>query len=201
LCLEAMRLTYLLTENPLTARPEVYALQALMCFHASRFEARTGKQGENVLYEEQDTSLWDKELIARGQVFLKAAATGSNASKYHFEAAIAYWHTMKSGEKWEKILQLYNQLLVIEYSPAAALNRTYALSKANGKAEAVVEAEKLKLTGNYLYHCLLGYLYTGVNNTIAINNYAIALMLTKAKPDRTKIESYIEQLKSSTPTI
>jgi len=201
LCVEAMRLTFMLTENELTNRPEVNALLALMCFHSSRFEARTGEQGESILYEEQDTSLWDKELINRGHLYLNRSATGSSATKYHFEAAIAYWHTMKSEEKWDKILQLYNQLLVIEYSPAAALNRTYALSKANGKAEAIVEAEKLKLTGNYLYHCLLGYLYTGVDNITAINNYAMALVLTKAKPDKAKIDSYIKQLKNSTPTI
>jgi predicted RNA polymerase sigma factor len=108
---------------------------------------------------------------------------------------------MKREEKWDKILQLYNQLLVIEYSPAAALNRTYALSKAMGKAEAIAEAEKLNLAGNYLYHCLLGYLYTDVDNIQAINNYAMALVLTKAKPDKAKIESHILQLKRSTATI
>ena len=194
LCVEAMRLTFMLTENELTNRPEVNALLALMCFHSSRFEARTGEQGEPILYEEQDTSLWDRELIARGHLYLNKAATGRSASKYHFEAAIAYWHTMKSEEKWDKILQLYNQLLVIEYSPSAALNRTYAYAKVYGKPAAIDEALKLNVNNKYLYHCLLGYLYTGVENTMAINNYAMALMLTKTKPDKKQIENYIKQL-------
>lgn len=196
LCLEAMRLTYLLTENELTKRPEVNALLALMCFHSSRFEARIGKGGESILYEEQDTSLWDKELILRGQHYLNFASTGSNISKYHLEAAIAYWHTIKtdSHEKWDNILQLYNQLLIIEYSPAAALNRTYAYAKTYGKPLAIIEAEKLNLAPNYLYHCLLGYLYTDVDNNVALINFETALKQTKASADKTKIRLYIKQL-------
>jgi RNA polymerase sigma-70 factor (ECF subfamily) len=196
LCLEAMRLTYLLTENELTKRPEVHALLALMCFHSSRFEARIGKGGESILYEEQDTSLWDKELILRGQHYLNLASTGNSISKYHLEAAIAYWHTIKTDghEKWENILQLYNQLLIIEYSPAAALNRTYAYAKTYGKPSAIIEAEKLNLAPNYLYHCLLGYLYTGVDNTMALTNFETALKQAKASADKTKIKQYIRQL-------
>jgi len=196
LCLEAMRLTYLLAENKLTKRPEVHALLALMCFHSSRFEARIGKGGESILYEEQDTSLWDKELILRGQHYLNLASTGNSISKYHLEAAIAYWHTIKtdSHEKWDNILQLYNQLLIIEYSPAAALNRTYAYAKTYGKPAAIIEAEKLNLAPNYLYHCLLGYLYTGVDNTTALNNFETALKQAKASADKTKIKEYIKQL-------
>ncbi len=106
----------------------------------------------------------------QGEYFLNLASTGSHLSKFHIEAAIAYWHTIKedSVEKWENILQLYNQLLLIEYSPIAALNRTYALSKATGKQEAIAEAEKINLSNNHLYHSLLGELYHGVDNKKAI---------------------------------
>ena len=199
LCLEAMRLTLLLAENKETGQPQVSALLALMCFHASRFEARMGKNGESVLYEEQDASLWDQELIAKGQHFLSLSATEEQPSKYHLEAAIAYWHTDKtdSNEKWESILQLYNLLLLIEYSPVAALNRTYALARANGNELAIVEAEKLSLKGNYLYHCLLGYLYTDVDNETARHHFNIALKLTKSIPDRRKIQEHIKKLKTS----
>jgi RNA polymerase sigma-70 factor (ECF subfamily) len=60
------------------------------------------------------------------------------------EAGIAYWHTTKvdTKEKWKNILQLYNRLLQIEYSPMASLNRTYAMARAIGKIEAIAEAEK-----------------------------------------------------------
>jgi len=199
LCLEAMRLTLMLAENELTNHPAVNALLALMCFHASRFEARTGRDGESVLYEEQDTSLWDNSLITRGEYYLNKASTGNKISKYHLEAAIAYWHTTKTDppEKWQSILQLYNNLLLLEYSPIAALNRTYALAKADGKEKAIIEAEKLNLEGNYLYHCLLGYLYTDVDAQSALKNFKTALKLAKAQTDKAKIEQYIQELNGS----
>jgi predicted RNA polymerase sigma factor len=93
LCIEALRLTLLLTENNITNKPLVNALVALMCFHASRFEARVSQEGQIILYEEQDRSLWDKELIQRGELYLNRSANGHQLTKFHLEAAIAYWHT------------------------------------------------------------------------------------------------------------
>ena len=193
LCLEAMRLTYLLIENESTNKPFINALLSLMCFHASRFEARTGKDGMIILYQEQDEDLWDKELIAKGEYFLNMAAKGNALSKYHLEAGIAYWHTIKrdTKEKWENILQLYNRLLQIEYSPIAALNRTYALSRSKGKKEAVIEAEKLGLTENQFYHSLLGELYTDIDNSKAIVHLQKVLSLAKSIADKNLISSKI----------
>ncbi len=190
LCLEAMRLTYGLIENESTDKPFVNALLSLMCFHASRFDARTGKDGAMILYEEQDRSLWDDTLIDRGEYFLNRASTGNELSKYHLEAAIAYWHTVKTEatEKWEHILQLYNRLLQLEYSPAAALNRTYALSKANGKTEAIAEAEKLDLPGNRLYHSLLADLYFDIDNEKSLQHLNKALKLAKSEADKDLIK-------------
>ena len=76
LCLEAMRLNFLLVENKKTAKPAVKALLALMCFHASRFDARTGPKGELILYDDQDPSLWNQELIQQGRYYLNLAAEG-----------------------------------------------------------------------------------------------------------------------------
>ena len=196
LCLEAMRLTFLLAENENTNRPAVNALLALMCFHSSRFEARISQNGEMVLYEEQDTSLWSKELIEKGEGYLNLASKGNKLSKYHLEAAIAYWHTNKADtkEKWENILQLYNRLLQIEYSPIAALNRTYALSKANSKEKAIIEAEKLQLNDDHLYHSLLANLYTGTNNPKALLHLQTALSLAKTSADKRVIEKKIQTL-------
>jgi RNA polymerase sigma factor (sigma-70 family) len=186
LCLEAMRLTYLLIENEPTNKPNVNALFSLMCFHSSRFEARKNENGEIILYQDQDETLWNDELITKGAYYLHQASQGNKISKYHIEASIAYWHTKKADtkEKWENILQLYNELLQIEYSPIAALNRTFALSKANGKTEAIIEAEKLKLTDNYLYHSLLGELYTNIDDAKAISHYQNALELVKSIAER-----------------
>jgi len=196
LCLEAMRLCTMLVENESTNKPPVNALLALMCFHASRFDARLDKNGELILYEDQDMSLWNTELIAKGGYYLKCAATGDRLSKYHLEAAIAYWHTQKEStpEKWENILQLYNRLLQIEYSPIAALNRTFALSRANGKKEAIAEAEKLKLTDNQFYFMLLGELYTNIDNEKAKENFKKAFSLAKTEPDRHAIQKKIDSL-------
>jgi RNA polymerase sigma-70 factor (ECF subfamily) len=139
-------------------------------------------------------------LIAKGAWFLQQASQGSKVSKYHLEASIAYWHTIKadSKEKWENILQLYNQLLQISYSPVAALNRTYALSKANGKAEAIIEAEKLNLTDNQFYFTLLGELYTGIDNKKAIAHLQNALALARSSADKAIISNKISLCEQKT---
>jgi RNA polymerase sigma factor (sigma-70 family) len=193
LCLEAMRLTHLLLENKTTNRPNVNALLSLMCFHSSRFEARTNQQGETVLYHDQDISLWNTELINKGEYYLNLASKGTKLSKYHIEAGIAYWHTHRedTAEKWNSILLLYNELLLIEYSPIAALNRTYALAMANGKEEAIIEAEKLNLKDYHLYHLLLGELYTDLNTIKAISHFEIALKLSKSIADKNIISAKI----------
>ena len=203
LCLEAMRLTYLLTENEKTNLPPVNALLSLMCFHASRFEARKNNNGEMVLYQDQDETRWNQELISKGAYFLQRASTGNTVSKYHIEASIAYWHTQKKDthEKWENILQLYNRLLQLEYSPIAALNRTYALAKANtmnDKTHAIIEAEKLALTNHHLYHALLGELYTGTDNAKAIAHLQKAIALTKTATSKAMLAKKIVDLEEQT---
>jgi RNA polymerase sigma factor (sigma-70 family) len=196
LCLEAMRLCYMLAENERTDKPEVNALLSLMCFHSSRFEARIGTNGELILYEDQDENLWNKELIARGSYYLNRASGDKTISKYHLEAAIAYWHTKKEGshEKWGNILQLYNRLLQLEYSPIAALNRTFALSKVKGKQEAIREAEKLKLENNHFYFALLGELYTGIDNEKAKEHFQKARSLAITETDKSSMQKRCEKL-------
>ncbi|SRR5579871_873229 len=196
LCFEAMRLTCLLIENKKTDQPSVNALLSLMCFHASRFPARKNKNGEIILYQDQDEKLWDQELITKGIYYLQQASHGERLTKYHVEAGIAFWHTKKEDtkEKWENILQLYNRLLQIEYSPIAALNRTFALSKANGKNEAIIEAEKLQLTGNHFYFTLLGELYTGIDTEKAKQNFEKAFALAKTKTDKHTIQKQLDNL-------
>ncbi|MBP1221707.1 RNA polymerase sigma factor [Flavobacterium sp. 1355] len=196
LCAEAMRLTFLLIQNKNTNLPETNALMALMCFHSSRFEARTSANGEIILYEDQDQSLWNKELTDRGTYFLSQSSTGNKLSKYHLEAGIAYWHTIKEDtiEKWERILELYNNLIILEYSPIVALNRTYALSKVKGKKEAIAEAEKLNLTDNHFYYSLLGNLYADFDKQKALEVLAIAFDLAKTTSDKNIIRKNIEHL-------
>jgi len=196
LCLEAMRLTFLLIDNPQTNLPAVNALFSLMCFHSSRFEARKGDAGEIILYDDQDESKWNQELIARGAYHLSQAASGNAFTKYHLEAGIAYWHTQKADtkEKWEAILHFYNQLLQLEYSPIAALNRTYALSKVKGKEVAIVEARRLNLATNPFYFLLLGELYNGINDQQAKQYFQSAISLTKSVSARQVLEMKIKRV-------
>jgi RNA polymerase sigma-70 factor (ECF subfamily) len=195
-CDEAMRLTYILIENEMTSVPAVKALYALMCFHASRFDSRENEQGEALLYHEQDDSRWNQELISKGTHFLNMSSEGEQISRFHLEAGIAYWHTQKqdTSEKWENIVNLYNHLLVLEYSPIAALNRTYALAKRDGKQEAIKEAEKLKLTDSPYYHSLLGNLYTGIDDQKALHHFEIALTLIHSPGMQSVIRRSMGQL-------
>jgi len=195
LCAEAIRLTGILTENVLTNMPQTNALLALMCFQSSRLDARTNNQGEVILLEEQDKSLWDKSLVEKGNHYLINACSGNEISKYHLEAAIAYWHTTPTGEnKWQHILQLYNQLILIEYSPVTALNRVFAFAKVYGHEKAIPEAEKLDLENNNHYYSLLGYLYANIDTDKSVSHYRQAVALTKSKIEIQTLTKEIERL-------
>ena len=201
LCFEAMRLCYLLIENQLTNKPRVNALLSLMCFHASRLDARTAENGELILYDDQDTSLWNNDLVSKGAYFLNQAASGTGLSTYHLLAGIAYWHTQKADtkEKWENILQFYNLLLQLEYSPTAAMNRTYALSKVHGKEIAITEAEKLELEENHFYYALLGELYTGIDNSRARVFFEKAREMAQTAAEKHIIEVKLDKLDQARP--
>lgn len=192
-CLEAIRLCTMLIENNATNKPQVNALMAMMCFHASRFDARTDASGALVLYEEQDPSLWNADLIRNGYIFLQSAARGEQVSRYHLEAGIAYWHTQKedTSEKWSSIVYYYDQLLKLSYSPVAALNRAFALSKWKGKAEAIRETEALALEGNHFYFALLGELYDGIDRQKALENLNNALWLARTAANQQAIRKRI----------
>ena len=197
LCAEAVRLTVLLTENPLTSQPQTNALLALMCFQSSRLAARTNDKGEAVLFDQQDKSLWDKALIDQGNYYLINATNGSAdwQTKYHLEAGIAYWHTTPTDEhKWQHILQLYNQLICIEYSPITALNRIFAFANVYGHKKAIPEAEKLKLAENGYYYQLLGYLYADEDVDKAIGHYQQAIELTKSAMEKQSLSKETERL-------
>jgi predicted RNA polymerase sigma factor len=172
----------------------VNALFSLMCFHASRVEARKNERGELILYEDQDETLWNPELISRGAYYLHQASQGQVISKYHLEAGIAYWHTMKmdTKEKWSAILQLYDQLIQIERSPMAALNRAFALSKVLGKEAAIREVDSLDLADNHYYYTLLGELYRDHDNQKSKANFQKALSLAKTMADKQIIQKKID---------
>lgn len=196
LCSEAVRLTLMLTENSLTNMPQTNALLSLMCFQSSRLAARIDDKGETILFEEQDKNLWDRSLIERGNYYLVNASNGNEISRYHLEAGIAYWHaTLSDKNKWQHILQLYNQLILMEYSPITALNRAFAFAKVYGCKKAIPEVEKLNLTESNFWHGLLGYLYTELDTNIAIDHYIQAVKLTKSNAEKQTLTKEIVRLK------
>ena len=193
LCLEALRLGAMLTDYEITNLPKTNALLALMCFHASRFSARETDEESFVLYEEQDETLWDKEMINQGVYFLTLSTRGDELSSYHLEAKIAHWHCMKKDtrEKWEDILDLYDRLLLINYSPSVALNRIYALYKTKGEAVALMEAKELNLEDNHFYHVLVGELYRDIDKAQAKQHFQKAFSLAKTRTEKQTIQSKI----------
>jgi RNA polymerase sigma factor (sigma-70 family) len=196
LCVEAMKLGTFLTEYERTNQPKTNALLALMCFHASRFNARQTSDGNIILYEDQDRNKWDTEFIRQGMHFLALSARGNDLSSYHLEARIACWHCIKedSTEKWEEILSLYDQLRTINFSPAVVLNRLYALYKARGTETALKEAEPLQMDNNHFYFILLGELYRQKDPGKARLQYQKALSLSKTQIERQEIQHKIDSL-------
>ncbi|MCG8573718.1 MAG: sigma-70 family RNA polymerase sigma factor [Flavobacteriales bacterium] len=194
ICWEAMRLAIQLSQKGFKQQSSIDALISLMCFHASRFDARNAGDSNDLTFYQQDKSMWDKALIAKGVKYLNQASTGQIVTKYHLEASIAYWHTTDHPDKWENILQLYNRLLTIEYSSTIAMNRTYAFAKANSVNQAIEQASKLELKTNNLYYCLMAELYKmkgdKENEVIFLRK---ALGLSKKKQEINLIKSKLEQ--------
>ena len=196
LCLEAIRLAHLLTKMPVTNKPDVNALLALFCFQASRFDARIGLSGEQILYDHQNMEDWNQELIEMGSYYLSLSSSNAPLSKYLLEAMIAYWHTQKltdERQKWDNILQLYNRLLQKHYSPIIALNRTYALAKVKGNREALKEAQKIKLENNPLYHSLLSELYISIDEQKRDEHLKIAIQFTKNESDKLLLKQKLKK--------
>jgi len=130
---EAIRLGRLLME--LLPEPEVMGLLAMMLLHESRRSARTSPDGELVLLDDQDRSLWDGELIAEGCALVERALTTRRFGPYCLQAAIAAVHAEapSAGETdWEQIVGLYDVLLRAVPSPVIELNRAVAVAKRDG---------------------------------------------------------------------
>ncbi|CAN5320274.1 RNA polymerase sigma factor [soil metagenome] len=196
---EAILLCKLLTENELTQQPEVFALMALMCFHSSRSESRLTPAGEIILLPMQDRSKWNKQLFDEGNEYMNKAATGEAISTYHIEAAIAYEHCSAKTFKdtnWKKIAEYYEWLFKTSPSPVNELNKTIAIMELHGPAEALrafnAIHEKKKLESYYLYHSLLGEIYSRLHNlSAAKNSFNKALKLTHSDQEKNVLRDKI----------
>jgi RNA polymerase sigma-70 factor (ECF subfamily) len=135
LCADALRLAELLLEGRATDHVQAHALAALFCFDAARLATRLDDQGVFVPLAEQDRTRWDRSLVDRGIVHLAQSASGAQLGRWHLEAGIACEHAIApsvSETNWDRIVDLYDQLLRIAPSSVVALNRALALGESRG---------------------------------------------------------------------
>jgi RNA polymerase sigma-70 factor, ECF subfamily len=130
---EAIRLGRLLLD--LLPEPEVMGLLGLMLLHESRRAARTSGDGDLILLEQQDRSLWNRDQIAEGIALTESALRSRRFGAYTLQAAIVAVHAESSSvasTDWRQITLLYDQLLRIQPSPVVELNRAVAIAMCEG---------------------------------------------------------------------
>lgn len=153
--------------------PEVHGLLALLELTAARFPARTGPDGEAILLEDQDRTLWDRGAIARGRSALaRAGRLGRGLGAYGLQAAIAECHAAApsvAATDWERIVLLYEALGRLAPSPVVELNRAVAVSMAQGPGAALPIVDGLlaagKLTDSHLLPTVRGELLIRLGRT------------------------------------
>ena len=191
-CLEAMRLCRLLVAQPVTDRPQVSALLALMCFHAARFDARVDGEGHLRLLQDQDRHCWDRGLIAEGLRWLARSATGEQLTPLHLEAGIAAAHCQAESygvTDWPTILRLYDLLVGLGPSPVFVLNRAIALAEVQGPQVGLDALEALVASGALAHYHLLpatvGELHLRLGDrATAARHLAVALTLAPSPAER-----------------
>jgi RNA polymerase sigma-70 factor, ECF subfamily len=199
-CLEALRLGRLLVASTLAA-PRVEALVALMAFQAARLPARTDAAGDLVLLEEQDRTLWDRQLIALGFYYFDRSIAGDELSQWHVQAAIAATYARgKSSDEidWAEILGHYDDLVEMTSSPVVALNRAVAVMKVHGAEAALLALAPLEnhaaMRGYHLLHAVRGRILAELGRlTEAQAAFFAALDCDCAQPERRFLEQQLEK--------
>jgi len=145
---EAIRLGRLLQQ--LLPDPEVLGLLALMLLQASRQAARSDEQGDLILLDEQDRSLWNRELIAEGSQLVQQTLRSQQFGVYSLQAAIAAVHAEAASAQetdWQEIVALYDVLLHGWPSPVVELNRAAALARRDGPQAGLLAVEAILARG------------------------------------------------------
>ena len=198
---EAIRLGRLLAG--LRPEPEVNGLLALMLLQESRRAARTSPAGELILLERQDRALWNREQIAEGVGLVEKALNSRRFGPYTLQAAIAAVHAeaeSTAATDWRQIVALYNQLVRIQPSPVAYLNRAVAIAMCDGPEAGLKHIDAVlehgQLANYYLAHSARAELYRRLGRTAeARASYERALALTQLEPERQFLRARIRQLK------
>jgi RNA polymerase sigma-70 factor, ECF subfamily len=198
---EAIRLGRLLAG--LQPEPEVHGLLALMLLQESRRAARTSPAGELILLEHQNRGLWNREQIAEGVGLVEKALSSRRFGPYTLQAAIAAVHAeaeSTAATDWRQIVALYNQLVRMQPSPVAYLNRAVAIAMCDGPEAGLkhIDAvlERGELANYYLAHSARAELYRRLGKAVeARASYERALALTQQEPERQFLRERIRQLK------
>lgn len=172
LCAEAMRLCLLLSQHKAGNRAPTFALLALMCFQASRFESRVDENNGIILLQHQDRNTWNKPLIQKGYEFLNLSSQGDELTVYHLESAIAAEHCMApsfEATNWQRMLLLYDMLLQQKQTALVQLNRAIVLAQLQQTENAIQEIWQIAdidtLIGTqYMFSAVLGELYWQLND-------------------------------------
>jgi len=197
---EAIRLGRLLHE--LLPDPEVKGLLALMLLHESRRSARTTPEGDLILLEDQDRSLWDREMISEGLTLVEQAFSSKPPGAYALQAAIAALHAEADrfdATDWAQIATLYTMLLRINPSPVIELNRAVAIAMHQGPEAGLRHIDAIfargDLTDYHLAHSARAELCRKAGRiTEARASWERALALTRQEPERRFIERKLREL-------
>lgn len=197
---EAIRLARLLVE--LLPEPEAMGLLALMLLHESRRAARTDADGDLVLLDDQDRSLWNRTLIEEGIALTRRALAARRVGPYTLQAAISAVHaeaTEAASTDWSQIVGLYDLLLRIEPSPVIELNRAVAVAMRDGPDAGLALVDTLLARGDLqdyrLAHAARADFCRRLGRqTEARAAYERALLLTRLEPERRFIERRIAGL-------
>jgi RNA polymerase sigma-70 factor (ECF subfamily) len=187
---EAIRLGRLIVE--LLPEPEAMGLLALMLLHESRRAGRTSADGEIVLLDEQDRSLWDRARIAEGSALVEGALASRRFGPYTLQAAIAAVHAEAATAErtdWRQIAGLYDVLVRADPSPVVELNRAAAIAMRDGPAAGLALVEGILARGELadyaLAHSARADLCRRLGRTAEARvSYERALALTRQEPQR-----------------
>ena len=197
---EAIRLGRLLLH--LLPEPEVMGLLALMLLHESRRAARASANGDLVLLEQQDRSLWNREHINEGIGLVERALASRRFGPYTIQAAIAAVHAEASGTvetDWAQIVALYDLLARADPSPIVKLNRAVAVAMRDGPAAGLALVDAILARGEladyHLAHSARADLCRRLGKKAdARASYERALVLTKQEPERRFLEKRLAEL-------
>ncbi len=197
---EALRLGRLLVE--LLPEPEAIGLLALMLLHESRRAARASPEGDLILLEDQDRSLWNREQITEGIALMRGALVSGRFGMYTLQAAIAAVHAAApnfAATDWAQIVSLYDMLTQVAPSPVVELNRAAAVAMRDGPAAglALIDAllARAELADYHLAHSARAELCRRLGRTAdARAAYERALTLSKQEPERRFLQRRIANL-------